>query len=208
MMTQEISYVGKAKGDTVIFKTLAKAFNVGVWHLHFLGTLIVPYMLTSLPASSSLVPKHGWGNQQGKYHDAFLGGQQPLIIMSSLFVLNPLTPVCWFLDSSYLPMPTATARKRAYFDQFHSAPVAAREAARWFSIHEGGTFGTSDRLLCHSLSIYTQQSAHCHLKGWSSEWQWIRFHEIKVVKKSEKKNISKKTTSPENTNFNKWNMIL
>jgi len=58
MMTQEISYVGKAKGDTVIFKTLAKAFNVGVWHLHFLGTLIVPYMLTSLPASSSLVPKH------------------------------------------------------------------------------------------------------------------------------------------------------
>ena len=120
MMRQEISYVGKAKGDTVICKTLAKAFNVGVLHLHFLGTLIVPYMLTSLPASSSLVPKHGWGNQQGKYHDAFLGGQQPLIIMSSLFVLNPLTPVCWFLVPSHA---TATARKRAYFDQFQSAPV-------------------------------------------------------------------------------------
>ena len=40
MMTQEISYVGKAKGDTVIFKTLAKAFNVCVslspfsWHFN------------------------------------------------------------------------------------------------------------------------------------------------------------------------------
>ena len=129
--------------------------------LLFLGTLIVPYMLTSLPASSSLVPKHRWGNQQGKYHDAFLGGQQPLIILSSLFVLNPLTPVCWFFVPSHA---TATARKRAYFDQFQSAPVSAREAAQWFSIHEGGTFGTSDRLLCHSLSICTQQSAHCHLR--------------------------------------------
>ena len=123
-----------AKQRVIIFKTLAKAFNVCVLHLHFIGTLIVPYMLTSLPASSSLVPKHGWGNQQGKYHDAFLGGQQPLIIMSSLFVLNLLTPVCWFLVPSHA---TATARKGAYFDQFQSAPVAAREAALLFSIHEG-----------------------------------------------------------------------